>query len=76
MLLGLELAAALALGHGEGAEEVFVGKAHFGKAQEDQAEDGAGAFLRLEAGIGTERMWREMEASGAIQRAMAWATKG
>ena len=24
MLLGLELAAALALGHGEGAEEVFV----------------------------------------------------
>ena len=30
------------------------GKAHFGKAQEDQAEDGARVFLRLEARIGAE----------------------
>ena len=30
------------------------GKADFGKAQEDQAEDAAGVFLRLEAGVGTE----------------------
>jgi polar amino acid transport system substrate-binding protein len=31
-----------------------MAKRSFGKAQEDQAEDGAGVFLRLEAGIGTE----------------------
>jgi len=30
------------------------GEAYFGKAQEDQAEDGLGVFLGLEAGIGTE----------------------
>ena len=29
-------------------------KAHFGKAQEDESEDGARVFLRLEAGIGAE----------------------
>jgi hypothetical protein len=32
----------------------LYGKAHLGKAQEDQAEDGAGVFLCLEAGIGAE----------------------
>jgi hypothetical protein len=30
------------------------GEADFGKAQEDQAEDRAGVFLRLEAGVGAE----------------------
>jgi hypothetical protein len=30
------------------------GKADLGKAQEDQAEDRAGVFLRLEAGVGAE----------------------
>ena len=30
------------------------GKADLGEAQEDQAKDGAGVFLRLKAGIGAE----------------------
>jgi len=34
--------------------EAHVGEAHVGEAQEDQAKDGAGVFLRLEAGVGAE----------------------
>ena len=30
------------------------GEADFGEAQEDEAEDGRGVFLRFEAGVGTE----------------------
>ena len=30
------------------------GEADFGEAQADEAEDGAGVFLRLEAGVGAE----------------------
>ena len=41
--------------HASGVQlAALQGKAHFGKAQGDKAEEGARVFLRLEAGIGAE----------------------
>lgn len=47
---------AAAAGGGAGLFQHFAlgGKARLGEAQEDQAKDGAGVFLRLEAGVGAE----------------------
>ncbi len=50
------------------------GEAHLGEAQEDQAEDWAGVFLSLEAGIGAELvggaeqkgMWRVVESTSIM----------
>jgi len=48
--------AAAAAGGGAGLVQFCAlgGEAHVGEAQEDQAKDGAGVFLRLEAGVGAE----------------------
>ena len=48
--------AAAAPGGGAGLLQLGAlgGEADFGEAQEDEAEDGAGVFLGLEAGVGAE----------------------
>ena len=48
--------AAAAAGRGAGLLQLGAlgGEADLGEAQEDQAEDRAGVFLRLEAGVGAE----------------------
>ena len=49
---------------GAGRFKLFAlgGKAHLGKAQKDQAEDGAGVFLRLQARVGAELVGRVPQA--------------
>ena len=62
---------AAAPGRGAGLLQLGAlgGEAHLGEAQEDQAEDGAGVLLGLEAGVGAELVGGVPEASS---RAWRW----
>ena len=64
MVSGGLIDAAATAGGGAGLVQLLTqdGGAHLGEAQEDQAEDGAGVFLCLEAGVGPELVSRVPQA--------------